>query len=54
MANALVNCRMRVMKISFENMILELNIFHVSKQPLKYDEVRHLCLIEEIIEEGVD
>jgi hypothetical protein len=42
------------MKISFENMILELNIFHVSKQPLKYDEVKHLCLIEEIIEEGVD
>ena len=42
------------MKISFENMTVELNIFHISKQLLKYDEVRHVCLIEEIIEEGVD
>ena len=53
-ANTLINCRTRVMKISFENMIVKLNIFHISKQPLEYDEERHVCLIEEIIEEAVD
>ena len=29
-ANALINCRTRVMKISFENMIVELNIFNIN------------------------
>jgi hypothetical protein len=37
--NALINCRSGVMKISFRNMIVELNIFHIRKQPLEYDEV---------------
>jgi hypothetical protein len=37
MANALINCRTRVMKISFESMTVELNIFDISKQPLEYD-----------------
>jgi hypothetical protein len=53
-ANALINYRTRVMKISFGNMIVELNIFNISKQPLEYDEVKSVCLIEEIIEEIVD
>ncbi|XP_059436619.1 uncharacterized protein LOC132169635 [Corylus avellana] len=53
-ANALINCRMGVMKISFKNMTMELNIFDISKQPLEYDEVRHVCLIEEIMEEIVE
>jgi hypothetical protein len=30
MANALINCRMGVMKISFGNMIVELNIFNIN------------------------
>jgi hypothetical protein len=42
------------MKISFGNMTVELNIFNISKQPLEYDEVRSVCLIEEIIEKVVD
>jgi hypothetical protein len=42
------------MKISFGNMTVELNIFDVNKQPFEYDEVRHVCLIEEIIEVIVD
>jgi hypothetical protein len=42
------------MKISFENMTVELNIFDINKQPLEYDEVRNVCLIEEIIEETMD
>jgi hypothetical protein len=35
--NALINCRSGVMKICFENMTVELNIFQIRKQPLDYD-----------------
>jgi hypothetical protein len=42
-ANTLINCRMGVMKISFGNMIVELNIFHIIMQPLEYDEVQQVC-----------
>ncbi|XP_059428547.1 uncharacterized protein LOC132162318 [Corylus avellana] len=34
-------------------MIVELNIFDINKQPLDYDEVRNVCLIEEITDEIV-
>jgi hypothetical protein len=44
-ANALINCRLGVMKISFENMTVELNIFHIRKQPLAYDQMNQVCLI---------
>ncbi|XP_059435053.1 uncharacterized protein LOC132168007 [Corylus avellana] len=53
MTNALISCRTGVMEISFGNMTLELNIFDISKQPLEYDEVKDVCLIEEIIDETV-
>jgi hypothetical protein len=36
-ANALINCRTGVMKISFGNMTVELNIFNINSQPLEYD-----------------
>ena len=39
--------------ISFGNMTVELNIFDISKQPLEYDEVKHVYLIEEIIEDPI-
>jgi hypothetical protein len=39
------------MKISFENMTVELNIFNINTQPLDYDEIHHVCLIEEIIDD---
>jgi hypothetical protein len=42
------------MKISFCNMMVELNIFDISKQPREYVEIRSACLIEEIIEEAVE
>ena len=45
---------MGVMKISFRNMTVELNIFEAKKQPLDYDEVQQVCLIKEIIEEDVE
>jgi hypothetical protein len=53
-ANALINCRTWVMKISFGNMTMELNIFHIRKQPLEYDEVQQVCLIEDIMEEAIE
>jgi hypothetical protein len=52
-ANALINCRMGVIKISFGNMIVELNIFDINKQPFDYDEVHLVCLIEGITDEVV-
>jgi hypothetical protein len=44
-ANALINYRSEVMNISFENMTVELNIFHIRKQPLDYDQMNQVCLI---------
>jgi hypothetical protein len=52
MANTLINCRTVVMKISFANMTVELNVFDINKQPLDYDDVHPVCLIEEIIDEA--
>ena len=37
-ANARINCRNGLMKISFGNMILEVNIFHIQRQPHDDDE----------------
>jgi hypothetical protein len=54
MANALINCRSGVMKISFGNMTVELNIFHIRKQPLDYDQMNQVCLIEEILDEVIE
>jgi hypothetical protein len=49
-ANAPINCRTGVMKISFGNMTVELNIFNINFQPFDYDEIRPMCSIEKIIE----
>jgi hypothetical protein len=53
-ANALINCRSGVMKISFGNITVELNIFHIRKQPLDYDQMNQVCLIEEILDEVIE
>ena len=53
-ANALINCRIGVMKLSFGNMTVELNIFDISRHPFEYEEVRSTCLIEDIVEEMVN
>jgi hypothetical protein len=53
-ANALINCRSGVMKIYFGNMTVELNIFHIIKQPLDYDQMNQVCLIEEILDEVIE
>ena len=44
-SNALINCRSRVLKLSFGNMTLELNIFNACKQTR--DEVDVHDLIDE-------
>jgi hypothetical protein len=54
MANAFINCRTGAVKISFVNMIVELNIFDFSKQQLETTEIGSACLIEEIIEDTID
>jgi hypothetical protein len=53
-ANALINCRLGVMKISFGNMTVDLNIFHIRKQPLDYDQMNQVCLIGEILDEVIE
>jgi hypothetical protein len=53
-ANALINCRTGVMKLSFGNMTVELNIFDISRQPFEYEEVRSTCMIEELVEETIN
>jgi hypothetical protein len=53
-ANALINYRLGIMKISFGNMTVELNIFHIKKQPLDYEQMNQVCLIEEILDEVIE
>ena len=42
-----------MMKISFGNMKVELNIFNINNQTLDYNEVSPVCLIEKIIDEPI-
>jgi hypothetical protein len=49
-ANVLINCRTGVMKLSFRNMIVELNFFDINRQSFEYEEVRSTYFIKEIIE----
>ena len=55
-SNAIINCMNGVMQLTFENMTLELNIFHLSKkhmQPEK-DVPEETCIIDTILEEEAD
>ena len=55
-SNAIINCRNGVMQLTFGNMTLELNIFHVSKkhmQPVE-DGLEEVCIIDTILKEQVD
>jgi hypothetical protein len=51
--NALINCKTGVMKVSFGNMTLKLNIFDTSRHPFEYEGVKSVCSIEELVEEIV-
>ena len=52
-SNAIINCRNGVMQLTFGNMTLELNIFHLSKKHMhqQEDDNEEVCAIEAILEE---
>ena len=52
-SNAIINCRNGVMQLTFGNMTLELNIFHLSKRHMhsEEDNCEEVCIIETILEE---
>ena len=55
-SNAIINCRNGVMQLTFGNMTLELNIFHLSKnhmQPVE-EGPEEVCMIDTILEEHAD
>ena len=47
-SNAIIYCRNRVMQLTFENMTMELNIFHLNKKPVHLEEegLEEVCLID--------
>ena len=52
-SNAIINCQNGVMQLTFGNMILELNIFHLSKKHMQPVEegLEEICIIVTIMEE---
>ena len=52
-SNAIINCRNRVMQLTFGNMALELNIFHLSKRHMHSveDDSEEVYIIDTILEE---
>ena len=52
-SNAIINCRNGVMQLTFGNMTLELNIFHLRKKHMhqQEDDNEEVCAIDAILEE---
>jgi hypothetical protein len=48
-SNALINCRNGLMKLSFGNMTLEMNIFNICKQPGDDNDLQEVDAIEELV-----
>ena len=50
-SNAIINCRNGVMQLTFGNMTLELNIFHLSKRHMhsEEDDCEEVCIIDAIL-----
>jgi hypothetical protein len=48
-SNALINCRNGLMKLSFRNITLEMNIFNICKQPGDDNDIQEVDLIEELV-----
>ena len=48
-SNALINCKNRLMKLSFRNMTLEMNIFNICKQPGDDNDLQEVDFIEKIV-----
>ena len=55
-SNAIINCQNGVMQLTFGNMTLELNIFHLSKKHMLLVEEGpdEVCMIDTILEEQAD
>ena len=55
-SNATINCRNGVMQLTFGNITLELNIFHLSKKHMQRMEEgpEEVCIIDTILEEQAD
>ena len=55
-SNAIINFQNGVMQLTFENMTLELNIFHLSKKHMQLveDGPEEVCIIDTILEEQAD
>ncbi|KAK7832238.1 hypothetical protein CFP56_026689 [Quercus suber] len=53
-ANALINCRNGRMQLTFGSMTLELNIFHVAKQPHEDDDCAYVNLMRAVVQEEFD
>jgi len=47
--NALINCRNGLMKLSFGNMTLEMNIFNICKQPEDDNDLQEVDFIEKLV-----
>jgi hypothetical protein len=48
-SNALINCRNGLMKLSFENMTLKMNIFNICKQPGDENDSHEVNVIEKLV-----
>jgi hypothetical protein len=48
-SNALINCRNGLMKLSFGNITLEMNIFNICKQPGDDNDLQEVDFIEELV-----
>ena len=55
-SNAIINCQNGVMQLTFGNMALELNFFHLSKKHMQPVEEgpEEICIIDTIMEEQAD
>ena len=55
-SNVIINFRNGVMQLTFGNMTLELNIFHLSKKHMQSveDGSEEICIIDTILEEQAD
>ncbi|XP_073260293.1 uncharacterized protein [Populus alba] len=53
-SNALINCRNGLMKLSFGNMTLEMNIFNVCKQPGDDNDLQEVDHIEELVHDQLE
>ncbi|RVW69848.1 hypothetical protein CK203_060717 [Vitis vinifera] len=56
-SNAIINCRNGLMQLTFGNMTLELNIFHMSKKlitPEEEEGSKEVCIIDTLVDEHCD